>query len=114
MTVVISALFFVASAAVAALGFMSLRSDIQIIIAIIGVMFAGLFLVTGAIASSLRALRRDVEDLEDDLVPGARKDAGSEFGEALQAYQKFSGEADASAAIRSLAADALKHQGFLR
>jgi len=110
MTTVIAALFFLASVAVAVLGFASVRSDIQIIIGLLGALFAGVFLAVVFLAAKIDAVQRAVEDIE----PEVRKDAARDFNAAVLLYQKHGGHQEAGSALRELAAEALRQKGFLR
>lgn len=117
MTTFLSVLLMLVAAAVAVLGFVSAKSDIQLIIGIMGALFAGAFLVIASIAATVARTKRDVEDVQDrvdDALPPRRKDAASDFATAMAAYQKQSGHQDGTAAIRALATDALRQQGYLR
>lgn len=117
MTTILALLFMLASAAVAVLGFASAKSDIQLIIGILGVQFAGAFLVLASIAATVGRIKKEVEDVQDQLDetrPAPRKDAAQDFASAVAAYQREGGHDDGAAAIRALATDALRQKGFLR
>lgn len=112
-----SIIFFLVSAAVSVLGFMSIKSDIQIIIAVLGLLFAGHFLVmalVGAAAGDTKRIALDIEDAIEDMFPKKRKGATGDFQTAVAAFQEHSGEADAASAVRSLASAALRREGFLK
>jgi hypothetical protein len=117
MTFLVAVVFMLGSIAVAVLGFVSAKSDIQLIIGIMGVLFTGAFVVLGSIANVVADIRRNTEDALDQLeneAPKKRKASTSDFNDAMALYQKHTGHADVSAAIRALAADGLKREGFLR
>jgi uncharacterized membrane protein len=59
-----------------------------------------------------RPRRREPKAQQQLVAP--RADAADEFNEAVRLYQKHHGHQDAGAAIRVLATDALRQQGFLR
>lgn len=120
----ISVVFLVISAGVAFLGFSSVKSDIQLIIGVLGLLFSGLFLALffqgtsqWSLSRAVARTRRIVEDLEGPAPEpkGARrKGAASDFNAALLLYLQEQNHSDAGLAIKALAADALRHQGFLR
>jgi len=104
------ALFMVLALGAPAFGLMTLQFGL----AIQGILFCGLFLTVGWGLGTLRREVEDVQDQLDDATPTKRKDATSDFSAAMAAYQKHNGQSDAAAAIRTLAAEALRQQGFLR
>lgn len=113
MTVFFSALFALVSVAAAVFGGLTLQFGL----AVEGVLFFALFIIVGSIAGKASDARRGVDDILDrldDEQPQKRKDAASDFTSALALYQKQAGLEDAATAIRSLAAEALKRQGFMR
>jgi hypothetical protein len=113
MTEFLSALFALAAIAATLFG----ASTLQLGLAVEGVLFFGLFVIVGSIAGKASDTRRGVEDILDrldDARPAKRKDAAPDFNSAVALYQKQTGQDDAAAALRSLAAEALKRQGLLQ
>ncbi len=68
-TMIASAVLFCVAAVVAILGFMSVRSDIQIIIGLLGLMFAGLFLLLALLAATLQEIRNELREFRDRQRP---------------------------------------------
>lgn len=65
MTAFIAIVFMVISIAVAGLGFAYIHSDIQLIIALMGLLFSGAFSVLFLMAGFLSDIRNDVRYLAD-------------------------------------------------
>lgn len=113
MTEFFSALFALVAVAAALFG----AATLQFGLAIEGALFFALFIIVGSIAGKASDARRGVDDILDrldDARPQKRKDAAPDFAAAVALYQKQTGQEDAATAIRSLAAEALKRQGFMR
>lgn len=120
----IAGVFFLISAGVAYLGFSTVRSDIQIIIGVLGLLFSGVFLTLfshglsqWSLTGAAKRIENAIGDVEDTLLaakPIMRKDAASDFNAAVLLYQQQQSHADPGTAIKQLAAEALRQKGFLK
>lgn len=121
---IVAAVFLLVSAAVAILGFSSMRSDIQVIIGLLGLLFSGLFLglflqstAQWGLGRTTRRIERSIDDVLDAMEarqPAKRSDAAEDFNTAILLYQKNGGHKEAASAIRELAGEALRQKGFLK